>query len=143
MSLFQFLLILFWTTLVGVSFLTFRFGGEPEKWGMTIIILGSLASALMGSSSLRGTEGFEFYLLLADGIVLVALCRMALFSVRYWPLWATSFHMITVMTHAAALLTPTAVPKAYLMLQGFWIYPMFITILAGVYGHKQAQVIGR
>ena len=136
MSVFTFLLIFFWIMLGSVTILAFAYGGNCERTGMSIIVAGSAATALLGVNSNAHLKQFELWMLVSDTIVLIALLLLALRSVRYWPLWATSFHTITVMTHIAALLNPASVPRAYLMLQGFWIYPMFIAILLGIYGHR-------
>lgn len=138
MSIFMFLFVFFWFVLLAVSTLAFMYGGYPERAGTGIIIIGSVATAFLGLGSIIHVQQFELGVLFTDSIVLLALVLLTLRSVRYWPLWATSFHAITVMTHVAALLSPQSVPRAYLVLQGFWIYPMFIAILLGIYGHRQS-----
>jgi hypothetical protein len=138
MSIYLFLFIFFWAALAIVTTLAFFYGGHPERTGMGIIVIGSVITAVLGLGSIIHLHQFELWLLFSDGAVLLALAWLALTSVRYWPMWATSFHAVTVMTHVAALLIPNSVPKAYLMLQGFWVYPMFIAILLGIYGHRQA-----
>jgi hypothetical protein len=138
MSIYLFLFVFFWAALAVVTTLAFFYGGPPERTGMGIIVIGSVITAVLGLGSIIHLHQFEVWLLFSDGAVLLALVWLALTSVRYWPMWATSFHAVTVMTHVAALLIPNSVPKAYLMLQGFWVYPMFIAILLGVYGHRQA-----
>jgi hypothetical protein len=138
MTIYLFLFIFFWVALFVITTLAFRYGGGPERTGMAIIVLGSLMTAFLGvRSALHGHE-FELLMLASDGVVLLALLWLALQSVRFWPLWATCFHTITVITHIAALLIPKDIPKAYLMLQGFWVYPMFIAVILGIYGHQQA-----
>lgn len=133
-----FLLILFWVTLVAVTSAAFILGGAPERTGMKIIVVGSVVSAVLASLPGRNPYALDLWMLFSDSLVLGALGSLALRSIRYWPMWATSFHAITVMTHVADLLAPNTVPTAYLILQGFWVYPMFITILLGIYGHRQA-----
>jgi hypothetical protein len=133
-----FLLIFFWVTLVGVTSAAFILGGSPERTGMKIIVVGSIVSAILAYLPGRNPYTLDLWMLFSDSLVLIALGSLALRSVRYWPMWATSFHAITVMTHVADLLAPNTVPTAYLILQGLWVYPMFIAILLGVYGHRQA-----
>ena len=137
-SMLLFLLILFWLTLVAVTSAAFILGGAPERTGMKIIVVGSVVSAVLASLPGRNPYALDLWMLFSDSLVLGALGRLALQSIRYWPMWATSFHAITVMTHVADLLAPNTVPTAYLILQGFWVYPMFIAILLGIYGHRQA-----
>jgi hypothetical protein len=137
MSIFIFLLVLFWATLVGVTSAAFTLGGKPERIGISIIVLGSVVSAALSAGQIRNHGALDLWMLLSDSLVLLALGRLALTSPRYWPMWATSFHSITVLTHIADVLIPKSVPTAYLILQGFWVYPMFIAVSLGVYGHSQ------
>jgi hypothetical protein len=143
MSMFIFLLLFFWISLVAVTSATLAFGGAPERTGIGIITAGSVISALLSFGPIKNLAVLELWMLLSDSLVLLALGRLALTSTRYWPMWATSFHGITVVTHVAALLIPAAVPKAYLVLQGFWVYPMFIAVSLGVYGHSQITKFGQ
>jgi hypothetical protein len=138
MSIFIFLLVFFWVTLVGVASAAFTLGGGPERAGMVIIVAGSVVSAILGLGPIQNPQALDLWMLFSDSLVLLALGSLALRSLRYWPLWATSFHAITVMTHVADLLAPDKVPTAYLILQGLWIYPIFVAILLGIYGHRQA-----
>jgi hypothetical protein len=143
MSIFIVLLIFFWVTLVGVASAAFTLGGGPERTGMIIILVGSVVSAILGYGPSQNSQALDLWMLFSDTLVLFALGSLALRSARYWPLWATSFHAITVMTHVADLIAPNKVPTAYLILQGLWIYPMFVAILLGIYGHRQALRHGR
>jgi hypothetical protein len=106
---------------------------------MIIIVTGSVVSAVLGYLPNDNPQALDLWMLASDTIVLMALGKFALTSERYWPLWATSFHAFTVMTHVADLLAPKQVPTAYLILQGFWVYPMFIAVILGIYGHQQAM----
>ena len=138
MSIFIFLLVFFWVTLVGVASAAFTLVGGPERVGMVILLAGSIVSAILGLVPVKNPQTLDLWMLCSDALVLLALGSLALRSIRYWPLWATSFHAITVMTHVADLLAPDKVPTAYLILQGLWVYPMFVAILLGAYGHRQA-----
>jgi hypothetical protein len=141
-SVYLLLFVFFWVALAVVTALAFKYGGHPECVGMGIIVAGSLMTAFLGLGSLVNLRRFELWMLLSDGVILLALVWLALTSRRYWPLWAASFHTITVMTHVAALLIPQSIPRAYLILQGFWIYPMFVAVILGIYGHRQAVRLG-
>jgi hypothetical protein len=139
MSFFAFVFVLFWLSLIGVTCVAFAMGGQPERYGAIIIVSGSVATAILGANHSNQSPQFEIWLLFADSIALLAIGLLALFSTRYWPLWAASFHAIAVMTHFADLMIPNIVPKAYFVFQGFWVYPMFVALLLGCFGHWQTR----
>lgn len=57
--------------------------------------------------------------------------RIALTCNRYWPLWATAFHSIGVLTHLAVFFDKSIVPQAYATGQGMWAYPVLAALVLG------------
>jgi hypothetical protein len=131
----SFLQIVFWATVLPLFLFALRFGGREEKLGISLIIGGSVATALLSPNEWFTFSDMPLSIFLADLFVLIAFVKLSFSSQKYWPLWVASLQLITVMTHVVELAIPDVVPKAYAIIQGFWVYPMCVAIAAGTYGH--------
>jgi hypothetical protein len=135
----HFLFYASWLSLLASLGYAITFGGKPERIGIGIVALGSVTSMALVPDPGSSFSALELWMFGTDLAVLVAFVCLSLSSTRFWPLWVTSFQAITVFTHLAALFTPESLPAAYSILQGFWVYPMFVAILMGAYGHQKAR----
>lgn len=139
MNIWQLLQFVYWFALCAVYLAVLMRGGRPEIFGMLLVTVGSILSTLLVSDlglRFRNTESWMFA---ADVMMLITFVILALMTTRYWPMWVASFQAITVLTHLAESALPNAVPRGYSLLQGFWVYPMFVAILLGAYGHQKAR----
>jgi uncharacterized membrane protein len=138
MLLMTFLKYFFWATCALCLLLSLRFGERDEKRGMVVIAVGSIVTALMAVMADNNFEHITPWFLLIDLSVLAAFVLVMFDSRKYWPIWVGSLQLISVVIHVLDLLIPKTLPAAYAMLQGFWVYPMFFAIMAGVYGSRVA-----
>ncbi|MGN6373959.1 MAG: hypothetical protein ACTHMG_00220 [Sphingomonas sp.] len=67
-----------------------------------------------------------------DVLLLVALYGVAINSRRYWPIWMTAFHVLTVAAHAQAWIVPAFPHKWYFVMESFWAIPKLLVLLIGV-----------
>jgi cytochrome bd-type quinol oxidase subunit 2 len=123
------LAVAYWITLTVCTGLAFSKGKKPEQAGAAMMIVGSAASVIV-TSTLQFSE-VEQGIFCVDAFLLIGLLTLALRVDRQWPLWMTGFHVVGLATHAAMLLRPEVVPRAYALAQGFWGYPMLIALVAG------------
>lgn len=72
-------------------------------------------------------------LLVVDTGYLVATYAFALRSNRFWPLWITAFQLLTVASHLATIVAPDFVPKIYSAIATFWVVPLLLSMVSGVY----------
>ncbi|WP_116969069.1 hypothetical protein [Blastomonas sp. UPD001] len=79
-------------------------------------------------------------LMAVDTAYLVAAYVFALRSDRYWPLWIAAFQLLTVATHVATIIAPDYLPKIYSAIATFWVVPLLLSMVAGVYlDHRAFQ----
>ncbi len=123
--------------LVMVSGFCIAWGGPAERLGAAVAFGASMLSWLVWTISARHWSGTEYGVLSVDLAVLFAFLAMALKSNRFWPLWATSFQLISVATHAATLVDPDIVPRAYGLAQGFWAYPILLMMAFAAHLHAR------
>lgn len=72
-------------------------------------------------------------LMAVDTAYLAATYVFALRSNRYWPLWIAAFQLLTVASHFATIIAPEYVPKIYTAIATFWVVPLLLSMVAGVY----------
>lgn len=107
-----------------------RCGRWPERIGLTIIIVGSIATALVGRSDLW--KGTEIGILVVDVAVLATFLMIVGLTNRFWPLWVSAFQLVSVTSHLARLLKPSTLPLAYAVAEQVWSYAMIVLLVASV-----------
>lgn len=120
--------IVYWMVTAACTLYAYHSGGRSERAGAVIILLGSIATSLVTPALPDRYRAAEIGILAVDLPVLFALVHLALRSRRYWPLWVAAFQLVAVTTHLAMLVVPNVVPEVYALLQGFWAYPMLLSI---------------
>ena len=66
-----------------------------------------------------------------DLVALLALTVLTLKSDRFWPMWATAFHLLAVTVHGATMVDPKITPWAFATGAIFWAYPMLLALAIG------------
>lgn len=125
--------VTYWLVALSISLFAAVRGGRDERIGCAILLIGSLASVLVvwGVPVQARVSLIQRGVFVVDVVTLAAFVALALRTERFWPLWATAFHLVAVATHAAHFADARIVPRAYVLAQGMWAYPMWITILLG------------
>tara|TARA_R110001606_G_scaffold10898_3_gene47042 strand:+ start:2559 stop:2852 length:294 start_codon:yes stop_codon:yes gene_type:complete len=75
--------------------------------------------------------GLEAEIFAIDVVALIALIWLTLKSDRFWPIWATAFHLLAVTIHAAMMVAPQITPWAFATGSVFWAYPMLLALAIG------------
>ncbi len=112
-------------------------GGRDERIGACVIAGGIVATHFAIRTLDFRFQGMETGVLIVDVIVLAGLLALALFSDRYWPLWITAFHAISVYTHLAAATGVHSVALIYASVAAFWIYPMMAVLVLGTFQFRR------
>jgi hypothetical protein len=120
----------FWAlTIVCCSF-ALRFGGREARTLVAAYIIGCLAT-IAAHHLQHGWSHGSLPALIVDGVLFLALWRIALGSDRWYPIWFAGFQLVGVVTHLAAFLVPGFAYKAYFLLQSFWAVPMMLVLVIG------------
>jgi hypothetical protein len=80
----------------------------------------------------------QIAVLAVDLLLLAGLAAVATLSRRYWPLWVTGFHLVSVSTHVARLAEPSLKPLVYFAVQSFWSLPGLLVMVAGIMLDRRA-----
>lgn len=125
--------------LVGCCGLAIYRGSRSEYIGAAIMIIGSLSTLAVGRLLGTSWTGVEVSILAIDVAALTALTGLALTSDRFWPIWATAFHLLAVAIHSAMMVAPQITPWAFATGAAFWAYPMLLALAIGSYEKVAAK----
>ena len=115
-----------------VSVYAFLRGRSDERIAVATCILATFATNIVYSP--RGSYvGVELGVLLVDLGALAAFTFLALRSDRFWPLWVAGLQLTTVIAHALKGVQLDLMPQAYAAAARFWVYPIFLIIVAGTF----------
>lgn len=115
-------------------------GSHIEYIGAAIMIAGSLFTAIVSSSFETTWTGLEVGIFVVDIIFLFALIHLTIVSDRFWPMWATGFHLLAVAVHTAIMVAPEVTPWAFATGAAFWAYPMLLALAIGAHEYVRPVV---
>jgi cytochrome bd-type quinol oxidase subunit 2 len=124
-------------TLLVLSGIIVAFHGQKyERYGMLVMIAGSVASAKLHREFLD----VEINVMLIDGFALILLTLIAIKSDRFWPLWLAGFQSVALLTHAVRLKYPEVLPNAYLLGDSIWAtFQLTLLLIVSLRIHTQAK----
>lgn len=137
-TIFRLLPVIYNGCLILTVAVAWRFGGRSERWGALILVLGTIATSIVQRFTPFDWRTHRGALIAVDVAVLAALLVLALRSRRFWPIWATAFHLIGLSSHGTSYVLPRGVMQAYVIFQGFWAYPIMVCIVVGALSHRPA-----
>lgn len=106
-------------------------GARSEYFGVMIMILGSLSTLVVARSFGTSWARLEVGIFAIDIVALLALIWLSLKSDRFWPIWATAFHLLAVTIHGMMMVEPQITPWAFGTGAVFWAYPMLLALAIG------------
>lgn len=75
-----------------------------------------------------------------DSAVLLTLIAIALWSDRFWPLWAAGFQLVGSMAHVLRMIDVTFAPWGYAVAARFWSYPILIVPFIGAWRQHRRRL---
>lgn len=128
--------VLFNIVLFGACAYAFVAGGAPERWTALVFAAGALATFLIPYQRHVSYHSVHAMILGVDMIVLAALVGIALRANRFWPLYVSSLHVITIAIHGVKAFQPTLVPWMYAGASAKIAYPMLVLLAIGALRHR-------
>lgn len=127
----------YWLILLACAIYCLWRGGWTERVGVVLAVAASVLSRLAQLMSDTAWIAPQIGIACIDVVMLSALVALALTSDRFWPIWASSFHLVGLSTHLAKAVDTQIVPLAYSLLSGFWGYPVLGLMVLGSYQHHR------
>ena len=133
---------LFWAIVILICAYAWWRGGKEERIAATTCLLATVATHFLISPVAVRYTRVEDGLLAIDLAVLAAFVGVALFSSRFWPLWAAGFQLTVSMSHMMKGVDVGLLPKAYAAAAVFWSYPILLVIVVGTWRTRRKMADG-
>ncbi len=111
-------------------------GGREEQIAAGGLILSWLVTIVLRDPNWVGAQKGAF---VADTCLLVILLMLALRTKRYWPLAATAFQLLCVLTHIARIVDPGVRAWAYATGQVIWSQWVFFAVGVGTWNRWRGR----
>jgi hypothetical protein len=124
-------MIVYWITVLASCAYVGARGGPSERLCVGAVAIASLVTVALVSPFARRFHSMEWGVFGVDFCLLLVLILIVSRSRRYWPLWATGFQVVALISNTA-ILSPVS-PRAYALAQGFWAYAILGSVIAGTW----------
>jgi len=128
--------MLFNTMLLGACGYAFWAGGAPERWTALVFVLGAAATSVLPFQHHLSYRAVFWPLLCVDMAMLIGLIGIALRANRFWPLYVSALHLITIAIHGVKAFQPGLVPWMYAGASSKIAYPMLLLLAIGAWRHR-------
>ena len=119
--------------LMAVAAYAFLRGRREERLAAAICVFATIATRLVLSPTPERYSGVEIGVFLVDLLTLAGFIAIALRTDRFWPLWVAGLQLTTLLAHFLKLIDVGLLPHAYAAAGRFWVYPIFLIIVAGTW----------
>lgn len=109
-----------------------RLDRQAAAW-IVAALLGTLAA-----TTFVADDRAILAVLVVDLVLLAAIVRVALKSVRYWPTWFAGLHLAGVTCLFAALIASPPHNETLRVFAGFWGVPALLTMVFGLFLDRRA-----
>jgi cyanate permease len=133
--------ILFWILLFSIFGFAWWRGGTEEKIAASICVLATIVTHFVASPLAQRYSNVETGLLAIDLVVLLCFVGIALYSTRFWPLWAAGFQLTVTMSHLLKGVQLDLLPRAYAAAAVFWSYPILFVIVVGTWRARKVRFL--
>ena len=127
----------YWGLLFIASLFVVWKGGPPERLGLVILIIGSVATFVAGTLEGQEFKSFEVSVFLVDVAVLLAFLWLAIRADRFWPMGVAALQLVGLASHAAELASSRIIAWVYSIGQALWSYPIILLIVWGTVRHQR------
>lgn len=128
--------ILFNLLLFAACGYAFWAGGAPERWTAAVFVFGATATAFLPFQQRLSYHAVFLPLLAVDAAMLLGLTGIALRANRFWPLYVSALHMLTLAIHGVKAFQPSLVPWMYAGASSKIAYPMLVLLAIGALRHR-------
>ena len=129
-------ILVFNLVLFGACLYALAAGGAPERWTAAVFLGGALMTFLLPFQPNVSYHTVHLRILAVDCLVLLGLVGIALRADRFWPLYVSALHLLTIAIHGVKALDPTLVPWMYAGASAKIAYPMLVLLALGVIRHR-------
>lgn len=131
---------LFWTLLFATMIYALLKGTNELRIAAAGCVAATVATRLLKAPGALKYQEMEFGVLAVDVGLFALFLAIALRSQRFWPLWVSGFHLVTVTAHAFRALKVDLLPAAYALAVQFWSYPVLLCIGLAIWRAERRRI---
>ena len=121
---------LVWMLLILCSVYAVIAGGISGRIGAALNVGATVATFLVLQIDTWSATNLPVFAV--DFLLMIALFWLAMKSDAYWPIWAAGFHLITVLGHAATVISPDFRWPLYYYFHGMWAIFVQLAMVWGI-----------
>ena len=114
-------------------------GGQPEKIIAGLLLIGCAATFALPFDPSSSFRRVELATLTIDLIAMLGFTLVAVMANRFWPLWFTAIHLLTIAVHGAKGYDPGLVPAIYAAATTKLAYPLLVILACGAMRHRDRK----
>lgn len=114
-------------------------GGWPERSAAVAMIIAWLGSGLFQNG--MQLLGLQVGVMAIDIALLAVLLTIALYSDRWWPMWACGFHGLCVVLHLAAVLDTKVWGRAIFIAGTLFSFLTLLALFIGALGRSARRAV--
>lgn len=130
---------LFWIILILVCGAAARWGGRPERTAGALYLVAAAATVLVRPALVHRYAHVETAVLTIDLALMLGLLIVTIRTDRWWPICATAFQTLTVLSHIGKVLNPSLWRYGYQLMAVWSAVPSLLPLLIGIITAAQHQ----
>jgi hypothetical protein len=133
----------YYVMMLAVCAYAFWQGRSDERIVAAVCVIATIASNVVVAPMGSRYSSVEAGILLVDIGAFAGFTWVALRSERFWPLWVAALQLTTVIAHMLKGVQLDLMPQAYAAAARFWVYPIFLIIVAGTWRSARRRAESR
>lgn len=132
-------ILFYYAVAVATCWFAMRCGGLPERIVAIAFLLAAVASSALMFSVQQAFRSVDGALFAMDLVLLAGLVGIAAVANRFWPIWISALHLLTIAVHGVKVYDPSLVPWMYAAAVSKIAYPMLALLLIGTERHRRRK----
>ena len=125
---------------VGTLAYAVLFGDWPERWGAAIFAVAWLLTQISIAGFAPRLTEVNPYVALVDLMLFVALVVLALRCDRYWPVWAASFQIPSLIVTTLTIIGANSDMRVYMNGTAVWAWLQLIALTLATWRYRRTKV---
>lgn len=120
--------------------IAYHFGGQPERQGATIIVAMAVVSLSGLLVFVRAYATVDPVALLADFLGFLGFAIIGIYSKRVWPLWASSFQLLSLGAHFIRAWELPVRPIVYAWMKTAPTWAVLLLLIGGTVANRRRRL---
>jgi hypothetical protein len=118
-------------------------GGAPERLAALTLLVASVATMMVAPAWHWVSNGVDYGVFVVDLVTFAALVAIALNANRFWPIWLSATHGLSLLGHVSVLFAPDIKQIFYAAMVMASAWPGLALLAVGTYRHHRRISAGQ